>query len=76
MQPVRPSLVLAAALAIACVLLISTVPAHAQGPSCQFVLGFKALHDLDPADVGDCLGNQSNASDGDAVQRTTNGMLV
>jgi len=44
--------------------------------SCAFVLGFKTLHDLDPADTGDCLTNQSYASNGDAQQQTTKGLMV
>jgi len=43
---------------------------------CQFVLGFKALHDMDPADVGDCTDNQSFASNGDAQQHTTKGLMA
>jgi hypothetical protein len=57
--------------------LLSAAPIHAQTPSCQFVLGFKALHDMDPGDVGGCVDNQSlAASSGDQQQHTTNGLLV
>ena len=51
------------------------VPVHAA--SCQFILGFQALHDLAPAAIGDCLDNQylGNA-DGDQWQDTTNGLMV
>src|SRR6185437_1432282 len=43
---------------------------------CQFVLGFKALRDLDPADIGDCTDNQTSASNGDAQQHTSKGLLA
>lgn len=46
------------------------------GAGCQFILGFKALHDLDPGDVGDCIDNQSFVSNGDAIQHTTRGLMV
>jgi hypothetical protein len=47
-----------------------------QAPGCQFVLGFKTLHDLLPGDVGDCLDNQVVVDTGDALQRTSKGLLV
>jgi len=47
-----------------------------QAPGCQFVLGFKTLHDLIPADVGDCLENQGFGDNGDALQHTGKGLLV
>ncbi len=57
--------------------LIVAVPSYAQTPpACKFILGFQTLHDLDPADTGDCLDNQAFASNGDALQHTTNGLLV
>ena len=46
------------------------------GGPCQFVLGFKVLHDLDPADVGDCTEFQSYDGNGNAVQHTTKGLIV
>lgn len=49
---------------------------NAPGATCQYVLGFKALHQLDAADVGGCLENQAFAANGDAQQRSTNGLLV
>lgn len=52
-----------------------TAPA-AQAANCQFVLGFKTLHDMIPNIVGDCVTNQQYAANGDAVQTTTNGLLV
>jgi hypothetical protein len=49
----------------------------ATGPACQFALGFAALHALDPTDIGDCLDNEEyNPVNGDALQHTTNGLLV
>lgn len=44
--------------------------------ACQFVLGFKTLHDLDAADIGDCSENQSFQPNGDAQQHTTKGLLA
>jgi hypothetical protein len=47
-----------------------TRPAHAA--SCQFVLGFKTLHDLIPDVVGDCLVDEHhNPTNGDGLQETT-----
>lgn len=64
-----------------CILLLvlwmpfGTPMAHAQ--SCQFVLGFKTLHDRMSGLVGDCLDNeQHNPVNGDALQYTTGGLLV
>jgi hypothetical protein len=52
-------------------------PAAAQqAPACQFVLGFKTLHDLVPADSGDCTENQYFDANGDAQQHTTKGLMV
>ena len=46
------------------------VPTYAE--SCQFVLGFKALHDLIPKLVGGCTTDEfHNPVDGDALQQTT-----
>jgi hypothetical protein len=62
---------LAALLLVASFLLPASVqPAAAEG--CQYALGFKALHDLLPATVGDCLVNEHhNAENGDGLQETT-----
>lgn len=53
-------------------------PALAQGaPGCTFVLGFATLHALVRTIVGACVDNeQHNPANGDALQRTTNGLLV
>lgn len=57
-------------------LLLQTRPVEAQ-ESCRFVLGFKAIHDLIPAVVGNCLEEQrTDPASGDALQQTTNGLLV
>lgn len=45
-------------------------------PNCQYILGFKTLHDLIPDTVGDCLDNQAFAANGDAQQHTTDGLLA
>lgn len=51
--------------------------APALAADCQFVLGFKTLHDLIPETVGDCVENEHhNPANGDALQRTTKGLLV
>ena len=62
-------------------LLITTVsPALAAPPRsehCEFVLGFKTIHDLIPDRVGECLENERhNPVNGDTLQRTTGGLLV
>ena len=50
--------------------------AHAQ-PTCQFTLGFAQLHDLIPDFVGQCVDDEvHDPTTGDALQRTTNGLLV
>jgi hypothetical protein len=44
---------------------------------CGFTLGFRTLHDMIPNVVGDCVENEwHNAVNGDAIQRTTRGMMV
>jgi hypothetical protein len=55
---------------------VSTPVARAQTAGCQFVLGFQALHDLDPADIGDCTENQGFAANGDAQQHTNKGLMA
>jgi pyruvate/2-oxoglutarate dehydrogenase complex dihydrolipoamide acyltransferase (E2) component len=60
-------------------LALAAVPAgtaHAQAAPCQLVLGFKSLHDLAAADVGDCTENQSSLPNGDAQQHTTKGLMI
>jgi len=56
-------------------LVFSFQPALAQ--DCSFQLGFKALHDLIPDVVGDCLDDeQHNPATGITQQSTTNGQLT
>ena len=62
------------------VLLLAPAPppaAHAQAP-CRFVLGFAAIRAaIGPERVGDCLEDEhANPANGDALQRTTGGLLV
>jgi hypothetical protein len=52
-------------------------PLRAQAADCRFVLGFQTIHDLIPAIVGDCLGDeQHDPLTGDGSQATTGGLLV
>jgi hypothetical protein len=44
--------------------------------SCQYIRGFKRLHDLAPDDVGACTSRRIFAGNGDVLQYTTNGMMV
>jgi beta propeller repeat protein len=49
----------------------------AQTGPCGFQLGFKLLRDQISSTVGDCLENEwHNAENGDALQRTTGGLMV
>jgi hypothetical protein len=44
---------------------------------CEFMFGFKTLHDLIPEVVGECQSDEfHNPANGDGQQRTTNGLLV
>jgi hypothetical protein len=55
----------------------NTFSVQAGGAGCRFVLGFATLHDLIPGIVGACLENEHhNPANGDALQATTNGLLV
>jgi hypothetical protein len=56
--------------------LAQSAPAAPASSSCQFVLGFKTLHDMDADDVGDCVDNQSFVANGDAQQHTTKGLMT
>lgn len=52
-------------------------PVSTQAADCQFVLGFKTLHDLIPNVVGNCTADQHyEAQNGDALQETAHGLLV
>jgi hypothetical protein len=49
----------------------------ASATPCEFVLGFKTLHDMIPQIVGDCRSDElHNPDNGDGLQLTTNGLLV
>jgi photosystem II stability/assembly factor-like uncharacterized protein len=54
----------------------ATPAAAANSGPCQFVLGFQTLQALDPNDIGTCVDNQAYASNGDAQQHTSKGLLV
>ena len=57
--------------------LILLLPASLAAADCQFVLGFKTLRDLIGHEkVGECLENEHHGPNGDALQRTTGGLLV
>ncbi|MFI5266665.1 MAG: CAP domain-containing protein, partial [Chloroflexota bacterium] len=43
---------------------------------CVMGQGFKSLHDMAPAAVGECLDSQAFATNGDAQQHTTKGLLA
>ena len=75
MRQTPAAYVRAAAVALV-VLLLGVPPVQAQAP-CQFILGFATLRDLiGPQIVGDCLEDQHFAENGDALQRTTRGLMV
>ena len=69
---------IAVVILLAATLLPFAGPAPASAaPPCEFVLGFKALHDLIPDVVGDCKTNEyHNPDSGDGLQLTTGGLLV
>jgi glycine cleavage system H protein len=57
--------------------LLGAVAPPAQADGCQYVLGFKGLHNLIPDRVGDCLADEHhNPANGDGLQETTGGLLV
>src|SRR5918912_4200403 len=57
--------------------LFTPAAADARAASCQFLLGFAALHDQLPAVVGACAGDERhNGENGDELQQTVNGLLV
>jgi hypothetical protein len=57
--------------ALAVMLPLSSTPAPAQAANCEFVLGFKAIHDMIPDMVGDCVNSEYHGSNGDGLQNTT-----
>lgn len=59
-------------LVVAAIVFIALLPGPVDAASCQFVLGFKTLHDLIPGIVGDCVENEHhNPVNGDGLQMTT-----
>lgn len=65
-------------LAVLALLPYSASAAPLDAPSgCQYVLGFKALHDALPDIAGECTTNEyHNPQNGDGLQQTTRGLLV
>jgi hypothetical protein len=61
---------------LASMALPATAAAQTSPQGCQFILGFKTLHDLAPAEIGDCTDNQAYAGNGDAQQHTTKGLMA
>lgn len=55
---------------------MATASARAQSAPCQFVLGFRDLHELVPAEIGDCQDDEAFAPNGDAQQHTANGLMA
>ncbi len=62
-------------LSLLCVVVVPSAAAQT-APRCQFVMGFKTLHDSLPATTGECTDNQAFAANGDAQQPTTTGLMV
>ena len=57
--------------------LLLLTPASSFAAACEFVLGFATLRDqVGPDIVGECLENEHHGANGDALQRTTGGLLV
>ncbi|MBV8083306.1 MAG: hypothetical protein JO247_00680 [Chloroflexi bacterium] len=54
----------------------AAAPPSTAAPGCQFVLGFKGLHDEIPDIAGDCIDNQAFAPNGDAQQHSTKGLFA
>jgi hypothetical protein len=62
---------------VALALWLVPVPLVSAQSTCTFTLGFAALHDLIPDVVGLCVDNEfHDPQTGDALQHTTNGLLV
>lgn len=57
-------------------LLFALTAASASAADCQFVLGFNALRNLIPEQVGECLESEHYNEIGDSVQQTTGGLMV
>jgi hypothetical protein len=58
-------------------ILFFQAPSVTYAANCQYVLGFKILHDKLPTTIGDCLVDEHhNPANGDALQETSKGLLV
>ncbi len=62
---------LALAVVVALGIPLLSAPTSASAATCGFSLGFKALHDLIPTTVGDCLVDEHHSGNGDSLQETT-----
>ena len=69
------SAMIAAAAALSMAGLGAPISAYADS-GCQFVLGFQTLDNSISTIVGACVDNQAFATNGDALQHTTNGLMV
>ena len=68
---------LSAAFAGTLVIPVAIAQAAPVAAPCQFVLGFKTVHDFIPTIVGSCTDDEGhNPQNGDALQHTTGGLLV
>jgi len=68
---------LLAAVLVLYALFSPTSTTHAADTPCHFQLGFLALHDLAPGEVGDCLEDEGhNPENGDGLQHTTKGLMA
>ncbi len=56
-------------------IIVLCLPATVAADECEFLGGFKTLHDLIPDEVGECAENASPLENG-IFQRTTNGSLT
>ena len=65
-------LLLAVVFALSLLTPATIAPTTASADACQFVLGFKLIHDMIPAIVGDCtVDEHHNPNNGDGLQETT-----
>jgi len=73
---VRRAPLISALAAAVWMLLPAAAGATTYAAGCTFQGGFKILHDLASAQVGDCVTDQAYSASGDAQQLTTRGMMV
>ena len=65
-------LLLSALLAVSVLIPASIAPSITSAANCQFILGFKTIHDALPDAVGDCkVDEHHNPENGDGLQETT-----